>query len=44
MSPVKETGLIPWGVGIPEGFMSRKEVVPKKWEGEDRRLVRRLLQ
>lgn len=39
MSPVKESGLIPRGVDIPEGFVSRKEVVPKRWEGEDGRLV-----
>lgn len=44
MSPVKESGLILRGLDIPEGFVSRKEVVPKRWEGEDGRLVRRLLQ
>lgn len=46
MSPVREAGLMLWGVGSPEGFVCRMEAVPESCEREDGkwRLVRRLLQ
>lgn len=45
-TPVRESGLVLWGVGIPGGFVRRREEVLERWGWEEGkwRLVRRRLQ